>query len=178
MTRRRLLLLLVAALACACTPFRQQAWSPGEPGLQVIAGVPFRAQQQRNDCGPAALASLLAQRGEEVPPAAITAAVYDPRLGGALLPDLENFARRQGFATRSGRGDLELLRRQVDAGRPVLIPVETGFAGVSRPHYLVVFGYDAERFLAHAGVREGVFIASAELLPRWEKMGRLYLYLE
>lgn len=101
-----------------------------------------------------------------------------PELGGSLLPDLENFARWQGLATRSGRGDLELLRRQIDAGRPVLIPVETGLWRVSRPHYLVVIGYDRTRFLVHAGLLEGVFIDSDELLARWEKMSRLYLYLE
>jgi hypothetical protein len=94
------------------------------------------------------------------------------------LPDLENFARRQGFSTRSGRGDLDLLRRVVAAGRPIMIPVETGLKTVSRPHYLVVFGYDSKGFHVHAGVKESVYIEAKALLPRWEKMNRLYLYLD
>jgi hypothetical protein len=110
--------------------------------------------------------------------AEVTRAVYTPALGGSLLPDLENFARAQGFVTRSGRGDLALLRQQIDAGRPVLIPVETGFWVATRPHYLVVFGYAAEGFLVHAGTLEGVFIKSDDLRAQWKKMNHLYLYLE
>jgi ABC-type bacteriocin/lantibiotic exporter with double-glycine peptidase domain len=174
----RLLLFLILFLAAGCTPFQQKNWSPGQPGLRVIEAVPFRPQEQRDDCGPSALASVLAHRGREVPVAAIALAVYEPKLGGSLLPDMENFARQQGFATRSGRGDLDLLRQEVAAGRPVVIPLETGFWRLSRPHYVVIFGYDQRRFLAHAGVREGVFIDADELLLRWEKMNRLYLYLE
>lgn len=174
----RFLLLLALLFAGGCSPFRQEPWSPGQPGLHAVAEVPYRQQLTRDDCGPAALASLLAHRGRDLPVAEIGREVYTPALGGSLLPDLENYARRQGFPTRSGRGDLSLLRRQVDAGRPVLIPVETGFWVVSRPHYLVVFGYDQGRFLAHAGTREGVSLDSAELDALWGRMNRLYLYLE
>jgi ABC-type bacteriocin/lantibiotic exporter with double-glycine peptidase domain len=174
----RLLLILAVFVASGCAPFRQEFRGSELPGMRVIEGVPYHPQEQRDDCGPAALASLLDYRGREMPVAEIARAVYDRRLGGSLLPDLENYARQQGFATRSGRGDPELLRRAVDAGRPVMIPVETGFWRVSRPHYLVVFGYDQRRFLAHAGVREAVLIDAADLLSRWEKMNRLYLYLE
>lgn len=172
--------LFVSALWLAgCSPFHSHSWSPGQPGLRVVEGVPFHAQQARDDCGPAALASLLAHRGEEIPLSEITAKVYSPKLGGSLLPDMENFARSRGLTTRSGRGDLNLLRRQIDAGRPVLIPVETGFWRATRPHYLVVIGYDDHsRFLVHAGVQEGVFIDGDQLFSRWVKMSRLYLYLE
>lgn len=163
---------------CGCSPFQTHPWSPGQPGLHHVEGVPFRAQESRDDCGPAALATLFDHKGKHLSVAEVTRAVYTPALGGTLLPDMENFARRQGFVTRTGRGDLALLRQQIDAGRPVLLPVETGFSVASRPHYLVVFGYDAEAFLAHAGTLEGVFISSESLLARWEKMNRLYLYLE
>lgn len=174
----RWLPVLTALLVVGCTPFQQTQWSPGQPGLHVIAGVPFYPQQQEDDCGPSALASILAYRGQSVTVAKIADTVYDSRLGGSLLPDMENYARQRGFATRSGRGNPELLRQAVDAGRPVVIPIETGFWRLSRPHYIVIFGYDRRRFLAHAGVREGVFIDADDLLQRWEKMNRLYLYLE
>lgn len=163
---------------CGCSPFQSRPWSPGQPGLHIVQAVPFRPQESRDDCGAAALASLLDHRGRHLSVSEIKQAVYTPALGGALLPDMENFARSQGFSTRSGRGDLELLRSQIDAGRPVVIPVETGISVMTRPHYLVVFGYERDGFLAHAGTLEGVFIASRDLLSRWEKMNRLYLYLE
>lgn len=173
-----LLLVLLLLAAGGCSPFRTASWSPEQPELHVVKEVPFRAQQQRDDCGPAALASLLAHAGRDIPVEEIARAVYDPKLGGTLLPDLENYARHQGLTTRSGRGDLGLLRQQIDAGRPVMLPIETGFWHISRPHYIVAFGYDPHRFLVHAGVRESVYVDSDALLSRWEKMNRLYLYLE
>jgi len=175
---RFFLLLLFLVAGAGCSPFQQRPWSLEQPGLHVVEGVPFRAQESRDDCGPAALASVLEHRGRDLGVAEIGRAVYTPALGGSLLPDMENFARRQGFVTHSGRGDLNLLRRQIDAGRPVMVPVETGLWVATRPHYLVVFGYDENSFLVHAGIRAGVFIRAADLLARWEKMNRLYLYLE
>lgn len=163
---------------CGCSPFQSRPWSPGQPGLHLVEAVPFRPQESRDDCGAAALASLLDHRGRHLSVSEVNRAIYTPALGGALLPDMENFARSQGFITRSGRGDLALLRTQIDAGRPVVIPVETGFRVATRPHYLVVFGYGTKGFLAHAGTLEGIFVASEDLLSRWEKMNRLFLYLE
>ncbi len=161
----------------ACSPFQRDAWSPGQSGLQVVEGVPFFPQQERDDCGPAALAALLAHGGRPLPPAEVRAAVYDSRLGGSLLPDLENFARSRGFATRSGRGDLRLLRERIDAGVPVQVLIEAGGGPLRRPHYLVVFGYDERRFLVHNGLEAGVFIAADTLDRRWAAMNRLYLFL-
>lgn len=178
MTLRLLIPLSLLLLCSACSLFRQSDLHPGAPGLQVVAGVPFRAQQVRDDCGPAALASLFAHRGRDIPLADITRAVYSPALGGSLLPDMENYARSLGFATRSGRGDLDLLRHLVAAGRPVVIPVATGPWVVSRPHFVVVYGYDEGGFLAHAGIKPAAYMAAGDLLRRWEKMNRLYLALE
>lgn len=172
------LLLALLLAGGGCSPFRSPPPQAGGSVLQGLPNVPFRAQQSRDDCGPAALSSLLAHRGLEVSVADITRDVYSPALGGSLLPDLENFARSRGFATRSGRGDLALLRRTLAAGRPLIIPLETGLGPLTRPHYLVLYGADAQGFLAHAGVREAVYIADADLLPRWDKMNRLYLHLE
>ncbi len=148
------------------------------PDLRVIAGVPFRQQQAREDCGPAALSSLLSHRGIDVPVTEIARATYSPALGGSLLPDLENFARNQGVETRSGRGDILWLRRLIDSGTPVMIPIETGFGGVSFPHYIVVYGFDREGFLVHAGEEGEVYIRNERLRPRWKKFNSLYLYLE
>lgn len=178
MTALRWLLLALLLTACGCSPFRAPPATGEGRVLQGLANVPFRAQESRDDCGPAALASLLAHRGLELSVAEITPAVYSPALGGSLLPDLENFARSRGFATRSGRGDLDLLRRTLASGRPLIIPIETGLGPISRPHYLVVYGQDADGFLTHAGVRPATYLRSSDLLPRWEKMNRLYLYLE
>lgn len=171
-------LLAALLLLAACSPFGRTVPDPASAGFRAVSGVPFLAQEERDDCGPAALASLLAHRGREVPVAELRRAVYSPVLGGTLLPDMENYARNLGMATRSGRGDLELLRREISAGRPVIVPVQAGSWGISRPHYLVVYGYGRDSFLVHAGTQGSVAVAAAELLPRWERMNRLYLLLE
>ncbi len=165
-------------LAAACSPLRAPSGSIKATAGRIIAGVPFYAQQGRYDCGPAALASLLAQRGASVSLAQVRAATYTPALQGSLMPDLENYARSLGYETCSGRGDLALLRETIDAGTPVLIPLEMGRWGVTRPHYLVVFGYSGSDFVVHAGKVARMTIAAAELDRRWQKLNRLYLYLE
>lgn len=162
-----------------CSPFQRYGpVSDSDRSSHLVQDVPYFPQQGDNDCGPAALASLLAQRGVRVPLSEVTAAVYTPALKGTLLPDMENYARSLGLATRSGRGDLALLRRTIDSGRPVLALLETGIWVVSRPHYVVVYGYDDDGLLAHVGTRPRVHISSAAFLERWKKMNSLYLYLE
>ncbi len=174
----RFLVLLALVVAVGCSPLGRSLPGPAPEGFREVAGVPFVAQQERDDCGPAALASVLAYRGHEIPVEQIREAVYSPILQGTLAPDMENYARALGFDTRSGRGDLALLRRSIDEGRPVIIPIQAGNRFVSRPHYLVVYGYGGERFLAHAGVRPSVLFDADDLLARWEQMSFLYLYLE
>jgi ABC-type bacteriocin/lantibiotic exporter with double-glycine peptidase domain len=172
------LLAAVLLMTTACSPFQRQPWQSGAADFILVEGVPYLEQTRRDDCGAAALASLLAHRGIEVPMADIDAAVYTPVLRGALLADLENFARGRGMTTRSGRGDLKFLQQQIEAGRPVLVLIQTGFGPWSQPHYLVVFGFDQRRLLVHAGVAGSLFIEAGEFERRWSRMSRLFLYLE
>ncbi|MEZ4598254.1 MAG: cysteine peptidase family C39 domain-containing protein [Syntrophotaleaceae bacterium] len=170
--------LLLLILTSGCGPFQALNRQGGRTDFHQIE-VPFYRQAGPYDCGPAALASLLAHGGRPLPAETIAPEVVTPALRGSLLPDLENFARRQGFATRSGRGDLDLLRQTILQGRPLIIPLEMGVKPVSYPHYIVVFGFDDdEGFLVHAGEKKSVFISSAELDRRWAAMNRLFLYLE
>ncbi len=169
---------LLFLLLGGCSPF---VGSPDESVLKdfkMVEGVPSVAQEHDDDCGPAALAALFGHRGEAVPVAEIRQAVYDPRLGGSLLADMENFAWYRGIATRSGTGSLSFLEQSVDAGQPVLILVETGLWRVRRPHYLVVFGYDRDRFLARDGSLGTVLINKNDLDRRWAAYNRLFLFLE
>jgi len=172
------LLLLLICLVAACSPFKVPSIRTGPAAGWIVEGVPFYAQQGRYDCGPAALASLLAQRNAGVSLEQIREATYTPALQGSLLPDLENYARSLGYGTRSGRGDLALLRGTIDAGTPLLIPLEMGRWALTRPHYVVVVGYVGSDFVVHAGKKARMTITAAELDLRWQKLNRLYLYLE
>lgn len=165
---------VMTAILAACTPFR----APAPADMTVALDVPFYQQQRGDDCAAAALASLLAYADVPVSPEQIDEAVYDPRLGGALLPDMENYSRTLGVEPRSGRGSLETLRKIVHDGQPVIIPIDMGWGPWRRPHYIVIYGYGENYFAAHAGTRANVRIADGELDRRWDKMGRLYLYMD
>lgn len=140
--------------------------------------VPFIPQTQLNDCGPSALAAVLAFHGRDASLDEVTRAVFTPVLERTLLPDMENHARFLGMSTSSGRGDLSMLRARIDAGTPVILLLEMGGKMFSQGHYVVVFGYDPEGFLMHVGTKEDVFLSERELLERWEPMNRLYLVVE
>lgn len=176
MTCRWLCLAAVAFLLAGCAAARR---SLPAADLQVIAGVPpFEEQTRGDDCAGVALASLLGHAGIAVPAAEIDAAVYDPRLGGALLPELERFAAKAGAKPHSGRGGVAEMRRLLQAGRPVLVPIDLGWGPWRRPHYVVVYGLGVDSVLMHVRRDEVREMPLSEFERRWSGMGRLYLYLE
>jgi hypothetical protein len=80
--------------------------------------VPFIPQSQENDCGPAALASILAYQNHVLPLEMITAEVFTPALGRTLLPDMENFVRSLGLSPGHGTRRSRHARKANNAGDP------------------------------------------------------------
>lgn len=173
-----LFLSCLALCISGCSPFGQVPLETLQAEDTVSLEVPFIPQARSHDCGPAALAAVLEYHGREVSLQEITKMVYIPEIRRTLLPDMENFARELGFKTGSGRGSLELLRRNVDSQRPVIVLMDAGSGIVDRPHYIVILGYTCQGFLAHTGVKENAFIDAHELDRRWEKMNRIYLVIK
>ena len=141
-----------------------------------IEGVPF-IRQDSQFCGPASLAAVMTFHGSPVDQKTIGAAVYSDKLQGALITDLERYARQKGFETKSGRGTVEELKAEMDRKRPVIVLVDLGFWVVSKPHYLVVFGYDGEGFTAHDGYTPRNRYPYGRFSEIWGKMGNVYLVL-
>jgi predicted double-glycine peptidase len=139
-----------------------------------IEGVPF-IRQDSQFCGPASLASVMTFYGVPEDQKTIGAAVYSEKLQGALITDLERYARQRGFETKSGRGTAEELKIELDRRRPVIVLVDLGFWVVSKPHYLVVIGYDDGGFTAHDGYTPANRYPYARFSEIWEKMGNAYL---
>jgi ABC-type bacteriocin/lantibiotic exporter with double-glycine peptidase domain len=139
-----------------------------------IEGVPF-TRQDSQFCGPASLASVMTFYGVPENQKTIGAAVYSEKLQGALITDLERYARQKGFETKSGQGTVEELKTEMDRRRPVIVLVDFGFWVVSKPHYLVVIGYDDEGFTAHDGYTPANRYPYARFGEIWEKMGNAYL---
>ena len=139
-----------------------------------IEGVPF-IRQDSQFCGPASLASVMTYHGMPTDQNTVGKAVYSEKLQGALITDLERYARQKGFETKSGRGTVEELKTDLDRGRPVIVLVDLGFWVVSKPHYLVVIGFDDEGFTAHDGYTPKNRYPNDRFGAIWGKMGNAYL---
>lgn len=137
-----LCLLLLAGLlgGCALPPLTP---APDLPPRQTLGEVPFFAQQ-RYQCGPAALAGVLAWSGVAVTPAELTPRLYTPALRGTLQAELLAAARRYGRVAYRLPTHTEALLQNLAEGTPVLVLQNLGLGWLPRWHYAVVVGYDLE----------------------------------
>ena len=129
---------------------RQAASAARDPAWQLVSGVPFVAQKTDRDCGPAALAMVLAHfgvaaRSDEL----VTPGAADG--GGVRAGDLRDAARRRGLEAFVVSGTFADLFDQVGRGRPVLVglakPMSGLAAGRGLAHYEVVVGINRSQRL-------------------------------
>ena len=131
------------------------------PASARTINVPWYGQKNSSDCGRAVLASLAARRGGSAE------AAYrrlpeptDPR--GYSISDMRRYGSRVGVGLSvSGPGGVVIagncgaspavaahmtrLSRAVTGGRPVVVPVSSGFGS---GHYLVLVGTSGDGFMA------------------------------
>jgi tetratricopeptide (TPR) repeat protein len=86
-------------------------------------------------------------------PDQLASALYIPERRGTLQVELMAAARRQGRLAVELEGDLEIIVRQLQAGRPVLVLQNLGVSYLPVWHYAVVVGYqpDRDRFVLRSG---------------------------
>ena len=145
-TRRLAGVFLIGTLlaACASPPQTRQllATSPTElPATANLATTPF-FPQQRYQCGPAALATVLAAHGHAVTPEQLVDAVYVPALQGSLPEEITASARRYGMLAYPLQASLSDLLREIAHGNPVLVFQNRGIGWFSKWHFAVAIGYD------------------------------------
>ena len=135
-------LVLWGLAGCAVqTRALRAAAPPGLPAAVELAQTPFFAQTAYQ-CGPAALATVLAASGLPASPDQLGETVFLPARTGSLQIEMIAGARRQGaVATRLPR-NLEALLREVHAGHPVAVLQNLGLAWIPAWHYAVLIGYD------------------------------------
>lgn len=149
------------------------------PAEGALLAVPFFPQEEYQ-CGPAAMASLLAYWGQPADPEAIAEAIYLPRLQGTLSLDLLLYAERLGLTARLLDASPEALKAALRTGRPVITLLNVGSRLVPTWHYVVVVGYadGPNAFVAHDGRhRERVFPYD-DFAWRWQAAGRWGLLVE
>jgi tetratricopeptide (TPR) repeat protein len=97
--------------------------------------------QQRYQCGPAALATVLNVAGVKVTDEELVPEVYLPARNGSLQVEMLAAARRHGLISYQLAPRFEDLLREIAAGTPVVVLQNLGMFS-SGWHYAVAMGYD------------------------------------
>lgn len=174
MRTQALVLMAVAQLvlsACAVGPERQAL---REAGLPVeLVQVPFFPQDEYQ-CGPAALATVLAHSGVEVTPQQLVSRVYIPDRQGSLQAEMLAATRNQGRVPYLLPGNLAPILAQLRVGRPVLLLQNLGLDRWPVWHYAVLVGFDpaAEKFLLRSGITRRKEHRAVPFLASWDRGGR------
>jgi ABC-type bacteriocin/lantibiotic exporter with double-glycine peptidase domain len=175
-----LFLLSVIVLAAGCGKKSFEAIRPGiEARGHYIEGVPF-VKQTEYDCGPAALAGVLAFHGRPTDLETITAGIYLPRLRGTLPMDLERFAKDSGLTTASSAGTVDTLKAVIRNNIPVICLLDLGFGPYRQPHYVTIIGFDDGNglFIMHDGITPDKTMSYEAFEKKWARAGRWMIVIK
>ncbi|MFL6566438.1 MAG: PA2778 family cysteine peptidase [Burkholderiales bacterium] len=158
--------LIAGVLVCACalalsgcaslwpqTAELRRALPQGIPEKTELREVPFFPQEEYQ-CGPAALATVLAASGAKVAPEELVPQVYLPERKGSLQVEMLAAARRHGRVSYQLAPRLEDLLRELAAGNPVIVLQNLGVS--DGWHYAVAVGYDYDSgmLILRSGITE------------------------
>jgi len=112
----------------------------GLPMKAELTEVPFFPQREYQ-CGPAALATVLAAAGVKVTAEDLVGQVYIPERKGSLQVEMLAAARRHGMVSYALAPRFEDMLREIAAGTPVVVLQNLGVFSAGW-HYAVAVGYD------------------------------------
>jgi len=166
--------LAVLLLAGCAGDHRTDARPGSQEGPHL--NVPFFADR-RDQWGPAALASVLGFWGRAASPGELRREIYFPKQRRSVALDLRNAARAHGLGAEMATGTLDVLKRELDAGRPVIVMINTGFKLVPVRSYMVVTGYNdwLGGVYAHFGPNKDAFLPYRRFEKDWDMGGRWIL---
>jgi tetratricopeptide (TPR) repeat protein len=173
MQRLRAALSVVALLLAAGCAVREPVLTQhAETGAILprveLADVPFFPQDDYQ-CGPAALATVLAYSGRAATPELLAPRMYLPERRGSLQVELVAAARSQQRIPYVLPPTLEALLEELRAGRPVVVLQNLGLESVPIWHFAVVVGYSApdETFVLRSGTERRKLERAPEFGRRW-----------
>ena len=145
---------------------------PGLTSAVELRQVPF-FPQERFQCGPAALATLLNWSGASITPEQLVDEVYLPQRHGSLQVELAAAARRHQRLPYIVEPDLRAVMEEVRDGHPVLVLLNLGLSWYPVWHYAVVVGFDLTRdnIVLRSGT-ERRDVLSLELFERTWRRGQ------
>lgn len=137
-----------------------------------LTNVPFHAQVT-DQCGPAALATILGSSGVAASPDELRSRIYIPGRNGALQLEILAAARQYGRLAYVIEGNIDSMLAELQSGNPVL--VMQNLASKFKPvwHYAVVVGYlpDEHQFVLRSGDRERYLAGAKTFLRSWQGGG-------
>jgi len=140
------------------------------PPVLELPDTPF-FPQEAFQCGPAALATVLAAAEVDVTPEELAGKVYLPERQGSLQLELVAASRRYQRLPYRIDPDLRALLAELDAGRPVLVLQNLGLASYPVWHYAVVIGFDADgnTIVLRSGDRKRLVMTTGKFMRTWER---------
>jgi tetratricopeptide (TPR) repeat protein len=163
---------LAALVLTGCALWQRGDWPQGLAGIpprREIVSVPFFPQDEYQ-CGPAALAMVLAWSGLDIEPAQLTEKVYTASLKGSLQPAMAAGARRLGRLAYVISGT-ESLIREIAAGHPVIVLQNLGLSWIPVWHYAVAVGYDTtqDEVKLHSGLQARQPLSMPVFQNTWDR---------
>jgi tetratricopeptide (TPR) repeat protein len=168
--------LAVALTGCATSPPLADGLPASAPRAIELGATPYFPQEDYQ-CGPAALATLLAASGVEVSPADLAPQVYLSERRGSLSLELIGAARRHGRLPYVLATTADEMVEELAAGRPVLVLQNLGATRLPRWHYAVLIGYDSDRNVAvlRSGRERRLEMKWQRFAGSWHRGGRFAL---
>ena len=132
--------------------------------------VPF-FPQERFQCGPAALATLLSYAGQPTDVQTISERVFVPKRVGSFQVELIAFERSKSLLVYVLEPVLVDVLTEVANGHPVLILQNLGFSWAPQWHYAVVVGYDLANatITLRSGVTRRLEMPFATFFATWRR---------
>lgn len=172
---------LLAGTACLWSACAQRR-GPSSPttldqGRRQLE-VPF-FPDRTDQCGPSTLASVLQYWGADIVPGVLKEEIYSAGLNGSLSIDLLLAARAHGMRAEMFNGSLSRVKRELDAGHPLIAFVNLGFRFAPIGHFMVLTGYDDRRqaLYAHSGGDRNALLPYRKFAANWEKTERWTLLI-
>jgi tetratricopeptide (TPR) repeat protein len=168
---RSLTIVVLAALlvaGCAGDPFRGLANAARTP--VELDSTPF-FPQERYQCGPAALATILNYAGVDVPADELVPRVYIPERRGSLQPELLAASREYGRIPYVIAPEFSALLAEIDNGRPILVLQNLGIQLAPAWHYAVVVGYAPQQsdIILRSGIERRRVTSAGVFARTWKR---------
>ena len=179
MIRRRTLAALAPAWLAACAAPPQTAALRSSLHARAGARAPVELDdtpffpQTELQCGPAALATVLAAAGHPADPARLAEEVFLPARGGTLQAEMLAGARRHGALAVTLPQRLDALMAELDAGTPVVVLQNLGLSFAPRWHYAVLVGHDlaADTLVLRSGTTRRATMGFTPFEHTWARSG-------